>query len=126
MNDIDIEKRLTASLRARLWTASKGKLHTPPFPTLVGLSFSEFKRYLESMFVMLMDWENYGKSWELDHINYVSIWYPLDNEDDARTCFHFSNLRPYFKYYNQHRAKVAADNSRHDPCEGLPLFAGAQ
>ena len=63
---------------------------------LLGCSFAELKVYIESQFYPEMDWNNWGKVWELDHI-IGCINFDFNNPDELAKCFHYTNLRPLFK-----------------------------
>ena len=40
-----------------------------------------------------MTWENYGKTWHIDHVLPVSI-FNHTNEDAVKICWNWRNLRP--------------------------------
>jgi len=65
---------------------------------IIGCTFEELKKYLESKFEYWMTWENYGLyngelnyGWDIDHIIPVSI---SQTEDDIIRLNHYSNLQP--------------------------------
>jgi hypothetical protein len=61
---------------------------------LLGCSFEEFQKYLESLFLSGMNWENYGvHGWHIDHIIPCDS-FDLSNSNQIKQCFHFSNLQP--------------------------------
>lgn len=57
---------------------------------ILGISFLDFKKYIESTFSKEMNWDNYGSNWHIDHIIPVS-WGVT--EDDVYDLNHYSNLR---------------------------------
>lgn len=64
------------------------------FQRLVGCSMAEARKHLESQFTAGMSWDNYGRNgWEIDHIKPVSS-YDLTQTEQAKLCFHFSNMQP--------------------------------
>jgi hypothetical protein len=63
---------------------------------LLGCSFAELKIHIESQFYPEMDWDNWGKVWELDHI-IGCVNFDFNNPDELAKCFHYTNLRPLFK-----------------------------
>lgn len=73
---------------------------------ILGCSFQEFKKYLESKWEPWMNWENYGLyngvvnyGWDIDHI------IPLKtaiNEDDVIKLNHYTNLQPLCGYKNRY------------------------
>lgn len=54
------------------------------------------KLYLEQQFINKMDWNNYGKIWEIDHIKPCSK-FDLTKLEEQQKCFHYINLMPRFK-----------------------------
>ena len=57
----------------------------------LGCSIEELKIYLESLFYGNMNWNNYGKIWEIDHKE------PLvkaNSKSELITLCHYSNLKP--------------------------------
>lgn len=59
----------------------------------IGCSFKQFVEHIESMFSENMNWENYGKTWEIDHIYPLSVASKKGMDDLKKAC-HYSNLRP--------------------------------
>lgn len=73
---------------------------------ILGCSFEEFKKYLESKFEHWMSWNNYGKfngefnfGWDLDHI------IPMVNastKEEIIKLNHFTNFQPLCSKVNRH------------------------
>ena len=57
------------------------------FRKAFGISFEEFKKYIENQFVK-MNWNNYGK-WHLDHIVPLSF-FNLSNLEEYKKANHYS------------------------------------
>ena len=53
----------------------------------LGCSWDVFYKHIEKQFLPEMNWENYGKIWEVDHIK------PLSKGGS----FHYTNTQPLFK-----------------------------
>jgi hypothetical protein len=66
---------------------------------LLGCSFQELKSHLQDQFYSEMDWSNWGKVWEIDHI-IGCVNFNLSNPEELIKCFHYTNLRPLFKTTN--------------------------
>lgn len=67
---------------------------------LVGCSMEELKSHIEKQFKTGMTWSNYGKNgWHIDHIKPCAS-FDLTNEDQAKACFHFTNLQPLWWFEN--------------------------
>lgn len=58
--------------------------------SIIGVSFLEFKEYIESKFQEGMSWENHGE-WHLDHIIPISM---AKNEQKVIELNHYSNFQP--------------------------------
>lgn len=94
------EYRIKKSVSARYgktlcFPKNKGKNGTTMNEEL-GYSITELKEHLESQFTDKMNWNNYCKYWEIDHIN------PLDNFKDkqSKEAWDLSNLQPLTCYEN--------------------------
>lgn len=76
---------------------------------ILGCSFEEFKKYLESKFEPWMTWDNYGKyngelnyGWDIDHIEPASS---AKSIDEIIKLNHFTNLQPLCSYINRYIKK---------------------
>ena len=86
-------KRLAHNLRNRLSKFIRRSSGRESTEILLGCSFEEFKGYVAAQFHGGMSWENYGRHWHIDHIMPV-VAFDLNDPQQVRRCFHFSNLRP--------------------------------
>lgn len=73
---------------------------------ILGCSFVEFKKYIESKFENWMSWDNYGKyngqpnyGWDLDHIIPISSAKTIN---DVIRLNHYTNFQPLCSYNNRH------------------------
>lgn len=73
---------------------------------ILGCSFQEFKKHLESKFEPWMNWENYGKyngslnfGWDIDHIIPISS---AITEEELYTLNHYTNMQPLCSYTNRY------------------------
>jgi hypothetical protein len=72
------------------------KYKSPLLKEFSSLTLSEFKSYIESLFLPGMTWGNYGKGfgkWSLDHIIACNK-FDLAIEEDRYRCFYYQNLKP--------------------------------
>lgn len=74
--------------------------------SILGCSFEDFKKYLESKFEPWMTWENYGLyngelnyGWDIDHITPISS---AINEEDIIKLNNYQNLQPLCSFTNRH------------------------
>jgi len=72
---------------------------------ILGCSFEEFKKHLESQFESWMSWENYGLyngelnyGWDIDHIIPTSL---ANSEENVIQLNHYSNLQPLCSKVNR-------------------------
>lgn len=73
---------------------------------IIGISFLEFKSYIESKFLEGMCWEKRGE-WHIDHIVPLST---AKNEDDVIKLCHYTNLQPLWAKDNLKKgSKIIVD-----------------
>lgn len=72
---------------------------------VIGCSYIEFKKHLESLFEPWMNWDNYGKfnnelnyGWDIDHIIPIC---KAKTEEDILRLNHYSNLQPLCSKMNR-------------------------
>jgi hypothetical protein len=72
---------------------------------ILGISYDEFKSYIEYKFENWMNWDNYGKyngefnyGWDIDHIIPTSS---VETEDDIIKLNHYTNLQPLCSKVNR-------------------------
>jgi hypothetical protein len=71
----------------------------PSTTWLLSISKQKFIQYLEKQFRKGMDWDNYGRIWNVDHrmpINHFNIGDPKQ----LLQCQHYSNFQPLFGWEN--------------------------
>ncbi len=69
---------------------------------ILGCSYIEFKKYLESKFENGMSWENYGQ-WHIDHIIPIS-W--GKSEQEVYELNNYKNLQPLWKFDNLSKGNI--------------------
>jgi len=88
--------KLKNNYRNRLYDYYRGTNRSKRSEEIIGLSWIEFKLYIETKFLEGMSWDNYGE-WHIDHI------IPLcsaSNDGDLEKLFHYSNCQPLWKKDN--------------------------
>ena len=99
---------LTCNLRSRLRMALVKQLthKTSKTEELSGISFEEFKIYIEFLMTTEMSWTNI----ELDHVRPLSS-FNLTDPDQLKEAAHFSNIQLLLKHDNR---KKGANYHEHD------------
>lgn len=68
---------------------------------LVGYTVEELMRHLENQFDKMMNWNNYGPYWVIDHIKPKSLFHFTSAEDpEFKKCWALENLQPLEKRAN--------------------------
>lgn len=93
-----IKQRQLADLRIFL----RGKGSGVKVREWIGLNVGELRILLESRMQPSMDWKNYGKHWQVDHV--APFWiFDLENEKDLKLLWHPDNLLPLIGKDNLHK-----------------------
>jgi hypothetical protein len=102
------QNRIESSIRRRIGKLLRGTLKPDHSEALLGCSFEEFMNYISAKFKPGMSMENYGRKWHIDHIMPCSA-FDMRDEDQARRCFHFTNLRPLWAKENLRKGSKITD-----------------
>jgi hypothetical protein len=87
-------KKIERNLRSRCYKALQGAYKSATTQKLLGISFEEARKYLESKWQEGMSWDNYGlRGWHIDHVIPVSSFDLTIAEEQAK-AFHYTNLQP--------------------------------
>jgi hypothetical protein len=96
-------------LRGRINKAFAGKIKKcDSTEKLLGCSWGEFTKYLETKFTDGMTWGNRGKGmgkWHVDHI-IPPPCFDLTDPEQQRICFHWANLQPMWEPQNCSKGSV--------------------
>jgi len=88
----DIIFRIKRKFRTDIYISIKRSKRNKRIEEILGISFNEFKIYIESMFEPWMSWENWGLyTWHIDHIIPLSS---AKTEDEIYSLWYYKNLRP--------------------------------
>jgi hypothetical protein len=82
--------RCKKNIRDRIRQYMKGKQISKRTFDIIGLTQEEFKKYVESMFLCGMSWNNYGE-WDIDHITPLCT---AKTEEEIINLNFYTNLRP--------------------------------
>jgi len=101
----DIIFRLSGNVRNYIRLSLKNK-NNKSSVDILGCSFSEYRKYLESKFEPWMNWENYGKyngdlnyGWDIDHIIPLST---ASTTEELLELVKYTNTQPLCSYTNRH------------------------
>lgn len=86
----DILFKLQKNYRNRLYDYYRGTNRSKRSEEIIGLSWTEFKIYLENKFLIGMTWENYGE-WHIDHIIPLAS---ANSPKELENLFHYTNCQP--------------------------------
>lgn len=103
-----IEYRLVTRLRNRMRRVMRSKSTRDKHSALLGCTGKQLRKHLESQFKGWMNWSNYGTVWVIDHILPCAS-FDLEDVQQRRTCFHFTNLRPLGRKQNAYKAAKITD-----------------
>lgn len=97
--------KISISTRIRSGIKSRGFVKNFKTKEILGCTYEEFKKYIESKFAHWMNWDNYGKyngelncGWDLDHI------IPLvsaTTEEEVIKLNHYTNFQPLCSKINR-------------------------
>ena len=57
-----------------------------------GIDIEGFRQWVELQFTEDINWDNFGKAWQFDHIVPVT-YFNFEEESDLRLCWNFLNIR---------------------------------
>jgi len=94
--------RARKNLRNRIRSVIKEKHFSDKTAGILGLTQSEFKAYLESLFSEGMTWDNYGyDGWHIDHIIPLSS---ANSITELEELCHYLNLQPLWAEDNMSKS----------------------
>jgi len=96
----DIQFKLAARLRVRLYEAINRNFKSGSAVDDLGCTIQELKVYLENQFQEGMTWDNWTTDgWHIDHKKPLSKFNLTDREQFLKAC-HYTNLQPLWWYVN--------------------------
>ena len=69
------------------------KVEGDKYRELIDCTPNQFKKWIASQFVGEMTMENYGKTWEMDHV-VSQIFFDIENKKELLLCHNWKNIRP--------------------------------
>jgi len=89
----NLNRRLKITLRSRLYQAIKKNQKVGSAVRDLGCSIEFFKEYIAARFQRGMTWNNWGKIWEIDHIEPLCS-FDLEDCEQFLKAVHYTNLQP--------------------------------
>lgn len=105
-SNADPKRKFAHRLRVRLSKFYRGR-NVGGALGLTGLTRDALFQHLTSQLKPGMTVENYGKVWHIDHIVPCAA-FNLEDINEVRRCFHYTNLRPEFAKANMSKGKKFA------------------
>jgi hypothetical protein len=100
------QQRVIRACRVRTWKTIVGKggdKQQSWTKAMLGCDRETFLLHLQSQFKRGMNWNNYGRVWEVDHITPCSS-FDLTDPEQQRICFHYRNHQPLYKTENRRKS----------------------
>lgn len=82
------KRKWQIALRRYVLEKNKSSFYAPFF----GLDINKFREWISCQFDEDLNWENFSKFWQFDHIVPVA-YFDFRNEQDMRLCWNFTNIR---------------------------------
>ena len=87
--------RIDCSIGSAIYQSLKGKKAGQKWEDLVGYTVQDLMEYLEKQFDSRMNWDNYGRYWQLDHIKPKALFrYAKPEDKEFKECWRLDNLQP--------------------------------
>ena len=104
-----IRTRRKSDLQFQLREVLRSKIHKflksqpTSYAERIGCSLDTFMKWIEFRFDTTMNWDNFGKVWQIDHILPLNS-FDMTNPTHTLICFHWSNLQPLSSYENRQKS----------------------
>ena len=98
------KNKITTCLYSSLYQAFGHGFGTINVWEILGYSYEEFTKHIESRFEDGMSWDNHGEKWEIDHIipqNFFEFQSYRDVE--FKMCWRLENIRPLWRSENKQK-----------------------
>jgi hypothetical protein len=94
---VDVDDALLKFREKRKWQLALRryiieKKANPQYASYFGLGIEEYRKWIEIQFTEDLNWENFGKAWQFDHIVPV-VYFDYSVEEDLKLCWNFINIR---------------------------------
>lgn len=82
------KRKWQIALRRYILENNKSSYYAPFF----GVDTRKFREWIEIQFDTELDWQNFSKAWQFDHIVPVA-YFDFNDKEDMRLCWNFTNIR---------------------------------
>jgi len=89
--------QLSEILRSKIHKMLKNQ--PTSYTNIIGCDIEFLKKWIEFRFDSNMNWNNLGSYWHIDHILPINK-FDLNNSDNIKICFHWTNLQPLQSFEN--------------------------
>jgi hypothetical protein len=93
------KRKWQIALRRYILERNKSSQYAPYF----GLDIELFRKWIEIQFDEEINWDNFSKAWQFDHIIPVTF-FDLRKEEELRLCWNFINIRVEKILHNKNRS----------------------
>ncbi len=101
-------ERVRDGISRGVWRALKGRKAGTKVEGILGYSMEDLRRHLERQFLKGMNWDNYGKVWDIDHIIPLA-YFNLTNPEECKIACNYNNLQPLTKSDNSRKKDKILD-----------------
>lgn len=95
----DINKRLKFNISRAFNRYFKKTTTTAKYMEYFNYTIEDLKQHLQKQFKSDMNWENYGKLWNIDH-KIPQSWFDFSKKEEIRRCWQLDNLQPLYAKEN--------------------------
>src|SRR5450631_3622759 len=82
------KRKWQIALRRYILMQNKSSYYAPYF----GLDMRNLRKWIEIQFDSEMNWDNFSKNWQFDHIVPLT-YFDFEDEADLRLCWNFTNIK---------------------------------
>jgi hypothetical protein len=82
------KRKWQIALRRYILMQNKSSYYAPYF----GLDMRNLRKWIEIQFDREMNWDNFSKNWQFDHIVPLT-YFNFEDEADLRLCWNFTNIK---------------------------------
>lgn len=102
----DVTKSTQSSIKKRFQISYRrwltGKSGGGTVSVFMGENVTFVRDYISSLFLLGMNWNNYGDIWVVDHIVPLRL-FDMTNNEECAIAFHYKNTVPLFKQDNLYK-----------------------